>query len=462
MLFLIPVIYLIRLGGVKVSGNSILWLFAGICVLFIGLLARVENEQSLRLVGHKLIACYQTMGILTLNALVLYAGLDLAARITLKIMSLIPSPTQELVGEGTPREKISYYASQDWATQNWNEFARSRTQLYRPYVLWRRAPFQGKTINVDQNGVRLTPGAECSANSFKVFTFGSSTMWGTGSPDWGTIPAYLQADLKKLRDGPICVMNFSESAYVSAQSIIALLLQLQSGNVPNWVLFYHGPDDISVAYESGRPDVHSNFVPMAARLEQREPKPGPFMELLRSSYLFSLSNSLVSRLSQQPQAPPKLITYESMGIETAALSESIAQRYLSNYKIVAALAQEYGFDYFFFWPPYVSIGDKPLTREERNIKREVDSAFDKLLHPVYQAIERVAPKYENLYYMGKIFDEYEPLIWIDDFHVTPTGNQMIAAKMLEIITATLRQKAVRKTKNSPRYSSQHPWHEAVQ
>ena len=66
-------------------------------------------------------------------------------------------------------------------------------------------------------------------------------MWGTGSPTWGTISANLQKGLEKLRPGLVCVMNYAESAYVSTQDIIMLLLQLQSGNVPDVVLFYN-PD----------------------------------------------------------------------------------------------------------------------------------------------------------------------------------------------------------------------------
>jgi hypothetical protein len=260
-------------------------------------------------------------------------------------------------------------------------------------------------------------------------------MWGTGSPDWGTIPAFLQAGLEKLRDGPICVMNFGESAYVSTQSVIELLLELQSGNTPNWVLFYDGPNDVYTGYQSGRSGVHENLDLLAARFEKREvPDSGPLMELLKSSHLFSLSDRVVGKLSQK-QASPKLNTYESMGIDAAALSAAIVQRYLGNYKIVDALAREYGFKYFFFWPPYISIGQKPLKKEEKNLKGGVDPALDKLYHSVYRAIEPLTLEYESLYYMGKIFDKYEPLVWLDDAHVTPEGNHLIAQKMLEIITA---------------------------
>ena len=46
----------------------------------------------------------------------------------------------------------------------------------------------------------------------------------------------------------------------------------------------------------------------------------------------------------------------------------------------------------------------------------------------------MTPEYENLYYMAYIFDGYKSLLWIDGTHVTLVGNQLIAQKMLEVVT----------------------------
>src|SRR5207247_2022292 len=236
-----------------------------------------------------------------LNTLIVFACFELAARGVFKITSVISKPTKQLVGEGKPREKVSYYSSNDWAKRYWYEFRLSGTQRYYPYVGWRRAPFKGETIEIDQNGVRVTPGGDCSAKSFKVFTFGSSQMWGTGSPDWGTIPANLQKGLEKLRQGPVCVMNFAESAYVSTQDVIMLLMQLRSGNVPDLVLFYNIEDDIYAAYQSGRAGLPANLDQIAARFERRR-EPSRFVDQLRSTYAYSLIDTLMGKL---PIANPK-------------------------------------------------------------------------------------------------------------------------------------------------------------
>jgi hypothetical protein len=290
----------------------------------------------------------------------------------------------------------------------------------------------------------LTPGADCSAKSFKVFTFGASEMWGTGSPSWGTIPAHLQKGLEKLRPGPVCVTNFAESAYVSTQDVIMLLMQLRSGNVPDVALFYSIPDDVYSAYQSGQPGVLENLDQLADRFEGRQEQPKfTFIDRLKSTYSYALIDQFMEKLTiANPQqlnesTAGKLVTYESMGVDVATLSESVAQNYFGNYKIVSALAHEYGFKYYFFAPPTIALSNKPLTPEEQEMKHkeETDAALHKLSVAVYHIVERESSKYQNFYSMIDVFDQYDSLMWIDAGHATPIGNQVIAERMLAVIQA---------------------------
>jgi hypothetical protein len=386
---------------------------------------------------------YRTIAILALNTLVVFAAFELAAIGAFKISDTISKPAEQLIGDGEPRETVSYYASKDWAKQFWHEFRLARKQRYYPYVGWRRAPFQGKTIEIDQNGIRVTPGADCRANSFKVFTFGESTMWGTGSPNWGTIPAYLQKGLERLRQGPVCVMNFGENAYVTAQDVIMLQMQLRSGNVPDVVIFYSLDGDIGAAYESGRAGVHANFDDIAARFEGRR-ESFTFVDRLRSTSAYLLVDQLVRKLAitnpqQKQPIPSEMAAYESWGIDVAKLSGLVVQDYFESYKIVSALAHSYGFKYFFFPPPFVVLTNKPLTPEEQEMKRTLEShaTLYKLVTTVHQTVERDSARYPNLYSMDHVFDHYDSLIFIDGGHVTPIGNQLVAEKMLEVIHGRL-------------------------
>ncbi|MDF0643624.1 MAG: hypothetical protein P0111_06305 [Nitrospira sp.] len=376
--------------------------------------------------------------------MIAFACFELAALgfFTVQVPAGTTRPTEQLIGEGTSREKVSYYATQDWAERFWYEFRRSRNQQFYPFVDWRRAPFKGQTIEINQEGVRLTPGADCRPGSYKVFTFGASEMWGTGSPSWGTIPAHLQKGLEKVRRGPVCVTNFAESAYVSMQGIITLLMQLRSGNVPDVVVFYTIADDVYAAYQSGRVGILENFDQIAARFEGHR-EPDTFLDLMRRTYSYRLIDLFMGKLmiadsKQEEPAPRKISTYESMGIDVGTLSALIVREYFGNYEIVNALAREYGFKYFLFLPPLVSMGNKPLTSEEQEMKRRMESeaALHSLVTAVYQAVERESPNYPNLYSMVPVFDGYDPLVWIDESHVTPVGNQLIAERMLRAIAGS--------------------------
>ncbi len=95
------------------------------------------------------------------------------------------------------------------------------------------------------------------------------------------------------------------------------------------------------------------------------------------------------------------------------------------------------FKYFFFVPPTITLGNKPLTPEEQEMKRKEESqtAHHKLSTSVYDIVERESSKYQHLYSMVHVFDPYDSLMWIDGGHATPVGNQVIAEKMLAVIQA---------------------------
>jgi len=146
----------------------------------------------------------------------------------------------------------------------------------------------------------------------------------------------------------------------------------------------------------------------------------------------------MGKLTVRPptESTAKLVTYEGMGIGTAELSQAIVQRYFGNYVTVSALAAQYGFRYEFFFQPIISIGSKPLTGEELTMKRRWehdDPALSALCTATYQAA-RESPKYPHYRNLMHVFDGYAPLVWIDEYHVTPVGNQLIAEAILHNIT----------------------------
>ena len=146
-------------------------------------------------------------------------------------------------------------------------------------------------------------------------------------------------------------------------------------------------------------------------------------------------DSQVAYLNGDSRPAPALITYETMHVDLKTLTESVTRKYLTNYEAVSALAEKHGFDCYFFWPPHMASTKKPLTGEEQELKHAVEPGLEKLYESVYQAMQPgVISRYKHLYSITDIFDKTQSLIWLDDTHVTPVGNLMIAQRMLQVIT----------------------------
>jgi lysophospholipase L1-like esterase len=207
---------------------------------------------------------------------------------------------------------------------------------------------------------------------------------------------------------------------------------LQSGNVPALVIFYEGANDVYAAYQSGRA-THQNLNQLAAKLEQGK-SPPPLVTWIKSTSSFYVLNRLMATLRPKPRESTNLINYKTMGIDTATLTDSMVETYIGNYEIVNALAQKYGFKALFFWQPQIAVGEKPLTSEELEMRRELDPVVVEFYQSVYHRVQQVAKKYKNLYYIADTFDSANSQIYIDQVHVTPVGNRLIAERIFREIT----------------------------
>ncbi len=409
----------------------------GKAALMVGGLALIGTGA----LGRKTLDLYKTTAILLLNTLVMFVvlemGLALAARLG-DFLPRAPQPTQErdlrYVDEG--REDLPYFQSQDWAQDYWREYHAAwddRDLSYQPYVIWRNRFFEGKTLNIDMQGRRLTPGATCVPGAYRVFTFGGSTMWGTGVPDWGTIPAFLQAALSERMTQPVCVVNYAEQGWVSTQSVAQLALALRDGETPDVVIFYDGNNDAFAAYQSGAAGGPQNLDSLLARFEARPPV-SPWLALASQTRTYRLLARVAGQPNDQP-APP----FQAAGIDAGALADQIAQTYLGNLQVVQALADDYGFEAYFFWQTILLVDGKPLTAEEQSIKQVADNVYPGyagLYRAASQRIAEASRTRPGLHAIMDVFADQTDLVFIDPFHVTVEGNQLIASEMFATIWGT--------------------------
>jgi hypothetical protein len=308
-----------------------------------------------------------------------------------------------------------------WVNDYFNEFHSSYITEWKPYIYWRRKPFTGKYINIDQQGIRYTKQWTFPKNEtqrvIKIFMFGGSTLWGTGARDDYTIPSLLGKFLSEHAVN-VKITNFGELGYVNTQEVIYLFLQLQKNNMPDIVVFYDGFND-----------VFSTFWNHKAGLTMSEFKK---MESIRFGLLKQLSlkilrRSAICRLLGIDSN--KLVNYNRAGLQHNEYHRNaldVVNIYLSNIKLVNEISCG-RFISMFYWQP--SIYDKiNLTEYEKAQCRKDVKDFYKTVDAM---IKLKASNITNYYFynISDIFSVNSSPIFIDIAHLNETGNKLVALRM---------------------------------
>jgi hypothetical protein len=336
-----------------------------------------------------------------------------------------PAVKLDLAKDGSPAER-----------EYWKEFEQANKVTYHQYVLWRRAPYTGEVLAIDQDGVRRTPHTQCHSDNNKddktltLWTFGDSVMWGAGSPDEETIPAYIARDYEK-SGRPVCVVNYAEKGWSNTQETIGLIEQLKhAARKPDVVLFYDGGTEAFAAYQSGRADVHSNYNSFKNFLDNWGTSQKAGFSYLRQTNTYRFLEKIAVRApfhNQKNEAPIP-------ARDADALSAAIVENYLQNIDIVNVLATQYGFHAIFAWYPNMPVGHKALTPYEQqvlNMEYQKFPGLGQMYQATYQrgrAIHR-----PGFYYLGDILDDQKDSLYVGISHLKPEGNQIVADRLFDIL-----------------------------
>jgi len=296
--------------------------------------------------------------------------------------------------------------------------------------VWRRAPFTGKYINVDENGLRRTVNPECSPGSRQIWAFGASTLWGMGAPDDKTIPSILSQEYARTV-GPVCVTNFAESAWVSTQNVIQLEIALKhAGRPPDLVVFYDGLADVLPVYQSGRPDVHFGFEKVRSLVEAGQAKRSSFA-YIKETGTWRLITSIMAEVAST-KSTHALTSRQSRNVDN--LAKKTLENYRANMKIVAALSTEYGFRYISFWEPMALSGNKKLTPSERDMLASIERETPGLPELTRRTFDLMFSVHDpHIINISDTFDHSNDDIYMEVGHITPEGNRQVALRILEFL-----------------------------
>lgn len=328
--------------------------------------------------------------------------------------------------------------SSSWRVNYAREFKESGNTVWHSYVYWRRKPYSGKYINIDSNGIRktynVTPLPEAR---LKIFMFGGSAMWGTGTQDDQTIPSFISKILNEKGYRDFYVTNFGESGYVSTQEVIQLMLEIKKGNVPDIVIFYDGANDVFSTFQNGIAGIPSNEDHRRREfnlLGKNVIREISFSDWLKyhSAFVKGLTN-LKNRLASMYEKPVSDGGGQIGRSEPSipVLSETTIRAYLANIELVAVLAGEFHFETYFFWQPTI-FSKAHLSSEEEKFKKSCSNT-EKLYRLVDSKVRLLEDEIATFRDLQNIFSEIEETVFIDCWHVEEAGNRMIADAITQVL-----------------------------
>jgi lysophospholipase L1-like esterase len=356
--------------------------------------------------------------LVTVNLLVLFVLFNLVYW-TLPIWNVLENTSNEVAED--PRARLPNYANATWAPQHFRELKQAKWD-YRSFIGWRRRPFEGATISVGgPYGQRRT--IDGGTNEAKtVYFFGGSTMWGTGVRDDGTIPSQFAAAIGYRSE------NFGETAYTAHQSLVLLLQLLEDGHRPNIVVFYDGVNEVLIKCRMElTPSSHAREVWIDAVLKSSSPTTFSYY----FAPLWHVARQVKSQLTKTaPNFGPAFWApslREGYDCDTNRdKAAKVAENMVRDWQVAKLLVESYNARFVGILQPVSFLS-----------KTRLDHLSDNpVLRSQYQTVYPMMKQRMNQ--TGGFYDFVDALdidqyVYVDDVHLSPNGNQLIAAEIAKVI-----------------------------
>ncbi len=347
--------------------------------------------------------------------LLLLLGVDAALKSLLEETRL----PQVLPGAEAPdRESSPALGDAPWAAEYFRELKQARQTEWSAWEYWRRKPFSGRYINIDESGLRRSWSPDNPTHV--IWMAGGSTVWGTGARDEHTLPSALARALAQ-RNLAVRVLNLGESGYVSGQSQLRVLRRLESEAPPDLVIFYDGVNDVYAALQAGEAGLSQNEAHRRAD--------------------FRVTDGLDNYLQAAPRVLEGLQRLLARGADQALppvdeLAGDVAGRYAFRMRMTQAAVAAAGSQSLFVWQPSVfsKAAKDPVEVEIENASlarhRDLQLASNRAV------AERLAGT--SLFYdlAGGLNDRSEPLL-LDFCHLSEAGNRVIAERLAPQVLSLL-------------------------
>ena len=380
---------------------------------------------------------FSIVGCAVFTLLFLAILLELAAR------AVLPFVSDPYAVPNKARAASPVYAGYPWAHDFWREESvrSTRRQTYVPFRIWGVEEWQGKYEHNDSGPMgimRRTVNPACVQAQKTVWIFGGSTVYGTGVPDFATLPSYLSRQLNQAGGACAVVFNFGVEGYVSNQEFLLLAEQIKAGRHPDIVIFYDGINDAATAQPGpGPPEPHFDYATVKSRVEGSLKANGEgeccgggdLIRSLRDFAALRLARTIkASLLRKQVLAPPP----EALHARVVATVDN----YEANLRLAKDLSKACGFKLYWFWQPSLFYGHKAMVPFEEKLGAKSDAQekiWSLVIAEAYREAERRAAAGGDFAFLGGLFDSVNEPLYIDQAHLGPRGNELAAQALARYI-----------------------------
>lgn len=369
---------------------------------------------------------YKSLAVILLNVVVLFAVLNLIALVVLEI-------DEELEPSNPVEEKYSYddalKVAYTWLDkEQMDELLRetwSRPVIYEAFTQFKERPYEGKYVNVTENGFRVGKNQgpwPPESEKFNIFVFGGSTAFGYGVADDETVASYLQEELAERINPNVRVYNFARGYYFSTQERFLFEQLLAAGFVPDAAIFIDGMNEF--VFGDGSPAFTGRLTKFMEGGEKKKKTRWydklPLVELI-AWIQTEEPQSPVDK--QKPAEGDERATYG-----TTPYLERVLERYLVNKRMIETIAAEYGVIPVFVWQP---VPTYKYDLSHHVFVKTSPTPFGGHLYSRYgyELLDQrrdTLPLGDNFLWCADIQEDANKLLYVDLVHYSPELNHALA------------------------------------
>jgi len=293
---------------------------------------------------------------------------------------------------------------------------------YDPYALY-----------INLNGARPTAN-NASGDSAKVTTiwmFGGSTTRGISLDDGKTLPSFLSKQLNQTPPVlPAHITNFGVDGFNGLmESKYLQKMLIENPKPPNLITFYDGANDCAYFGQYRTPYAHQGYRQLRGLVESYHQSFFGMFKSLNAAWYTSSVRELYDKMRQGIFA---------VSPDDPALKEYLDQC-LRRYDYVDKVARAFGATFQLLWQPCWWVETGPVANAVKEEERKTIILGDrwamrKNFVLIYNALaERLRDKPYFVDWRNILCSRQQPVYESEGIHLNPAGDQMVAAKLSELI-----------------------------